>query len=494
VADNVSLQENVQGARRMRLVLQHFIPELKMKRQVDKILRDALTLPAGFGRHGFTPQIEVFDVDGNRIEMFHHAKPDLPWFRRVPVWDVRVDPHAETWHPDEDARWVAFRSLVTMDQVDRNPNLIHREDLKATVSIDKRMLAEQSARGSDLGDDYNNFVEIWTVYDKEERKWFAISPGSKKTLREPDDWPIDWDGLPYDYLGFNEQADENVPFPFPEAYRHLQVELNKVRTMMQDATMRQRNIVAVNGEVLADGQADKLSRGDILQMEILLTNGADPKEIAAEFQLGRFQQELLLYQAQIKEDIREVIAQGQMDRAQRINVESATEAANVQQGSDIQQSRQQETFEEFWGGVIRRFAQSLQQTLTQDIIVPILGVADAQAAQQGGDFIQVRPEDIRGEFKYSIRVSSTVAKSEQQELQKALALKQVFNGDPAVDQRLLNINVLEAAGYDSNVMLLSPEQIQATEQALNEQGLTSREVNGTGRPASDPNVVSAVGR
>ncbi len=75
-------EDFVSGARIMELILPHFQDELKMKRQYDKALRDALIAPAGFLRHLYVPKIESFDDDGNLIEMFHHSKPDLPSIRR----------------------------------------------------------------------------------------------------------------------------------------------------------------------------------------------------------------------------------------------------------------------------------------------------------------------------------------------------------------------------------------------------------------------------
>jgi hypothetical protein len=486
VADNLSSEADITGARRMQLVIQYLVDELKMKRQVDKALRDGLLLPYGIVRHGFTPTIESFDKDGNLLELYHHAKPDFPWTRRVAPWDFRADPYAETFHSDEEARWCAFRTLHTMGEIDRNPKLIHRKDLTPTVNSDRREMMQRSRGGGDLGEEFNEFVEVWTVYDKIEKKWFACSPGARLPIREPDDWPIDWDGLPYDFLCFNDQADDNFGVPFPKVYASQQIELNKVRTLMADLVMRMRRILVVNPESLEDGSAKKLQNG-IHQLEVLMTDGADPNLVVKEFQMGGFAQELITYVALIKEDIREALGQSMMDRGQRINVESGTEAAGVLQGSAVQASRLTEAFEGFWAGILRRVGQAAQQTLSQEILVPIMGIADARAAEGSGDFVKIDKDSIKGEFKYTIRAKSTLAKDENQDFQKAMMLKQAFAQDTSVDQRLLNTIIIETAGLDSS-LVLTPQESQATEDELQRRGLGGQE-NGQTQGGMTPQLL-----
>jgi hypothetical protein len=110
-------------------------PRLKLKREYNRVLRDALIMRFGVLRHGFTPSEEKFDKSGNLIDRYSTAQPDFPWSRRIAPWDVRIDPLGETFDPDRDARWVAFRDLKFMDEIRRSPRLIARDDLKPNRSL-----------------------------------------------------------------------------------------------------------------------------------------------------------------------------------------------------------------------------------------------------------------------------------------------------------------------------------------------------------------------
>lgn len=460
-------EEFSRGARIMELIQQHFINELKMKRQWDKALRDSLLMPAGFVRHLYTPEMEVFTDDGERIELFAHAKPDLPSIRRWPLWDIRIDPKAEDWYSDGDAEWCAFRSLFSMDQIRKNPNMITREDLHPTIHLDERMKV-WGLEGTDPGPEMNDLVEVWTVYDKTEKKWFQMTEGSGKTLREPDDWPIPWESLPYDVIFFNDDPADSGPRSMAEMLWPYQVERIKVRTLMSELVKRLRRVVFIFEQGLNEGEAKKLQRSEEL-MEFILTQ-SNPADIMKEIQIGGFPQELLIYDRQIAEDIRETIGQSLLDRAQRINVETATEAAGVRQGSAIQSSRNQERFENFLSDIMRNFGQALQHTIDEPLMIQIAGQADTRTTREFGDFLQVNPDDIKGEFKYTITVGSTLPRDNDAAIQKRLAYFQVTKDLSFIDQKENIRQMTEDFRYDSARLVLEDEQLRGTNEALAQQG------------------------
>lgn len=460
-------EEFSRGARVMELIQQHFINELKMKRQWDKALRDALLTPAGFVRHLFTPKTEVFADDGERIELFAHAKPDMPSIRRWPIWDIRIDPKAEDWYSDGDAEWCAFRSLFSMEQIRKNPNMIFRDDLHPTIKLDERMKV-WGLEGTDPGPEMNELVEVWSVYDKTEKKWFQMTEGSGKTLREPDDWPIPWESLPYDVIFFNDDPADSGPRSMAEMLWPYQVERIKVRTLMSELVKRLRRVVFIFEQGLNEGEAKKLQRSEEL-MEFILTQ-SNPADIMKEIQIGGFPQELLIYDRQIAEDIRETIGQSLLDRAQRINVETATEAAGVRQGSAIQSSRNQERFENFLSDIMRNFGQALQHTIDEPLMVRIAGEADTRTVREFGDFLEVDPQDIKGEFKYTISVGSTLPQDNDAAIQKRLAYFSVTKDLAFVDQKENVRQMTEDFRFDSSRLVLEDEQLQATNEALAQQG------------------------
>ena len=429
--------------------------DLKMKRQVDMAVLDASLFPAGFVQHIYVPLREKYTKEGRMLEVYDPARPDFPTIRRRRISDVRVDPLASSLYPDEDARWVAFRDLYFLSEMKLHPGFTNRKDLHATYRIGDDKTKPGSLQ-RDGGPEERELVEVWTIYDKVERKWFAISPGCEQPVREPDDWPISWDSLPYDVVFFNPRPDSIIPVSLPEIYYDIQMEINKVRTMMSALVKRMRYAIVANEQAMGEGELEKLVDGDLV--EFFRTTGADPRSVVQSIKLGEFPQELLMYYALCKTDLQEVLGISSMDRAQRINVETATEANNVQQGSNVLRSRGQEKVEEFWGNIFRKLHRGIQQTQTDDILLPIF---DKQAISQlqgvgasvSQNSVKIQPNDLQGEFHYGVQVGSTLPEDPESELRRNIALFQLFKDDALVNQRDLRHGVLVGARKDADRML-----------------------------------------
>lgn len=474
-------------ARRTELVMRHYMRELKMKRQVDRCLFDALLGPFGLVEHFYMPHIEKYDRDGVEIESYSQARPGLPGIRRRPWWDVRIDPMAESFEPDGTARWCAFRSLLTMEQVRSHPRLTVRDDLAPTKSVDLALGHPRQNNVLGQNPEWSKLVELWWVYDKSDKKFFCLSPGSQKALMEPEDWPIPWEALPYSYLAFTEQVDSNIPLPFPKVYEDQQIELNKNRTIMAELVKRLRRIVLGRRDAFTETDRKRLEAGDLGISEFFFADGSLGDAIA-QVQLGNFPQELLLYDVKIQQDIREAMGLSQMDRGQRINVQSAAEANSVQTGSDIQSSRLEETFEDFWADILRRFNQTLRMVMPEQVLVQIVGSADAAALAAEGEYVNVTREDIQGEYSVKIRAGSTLPEDHNQLFAKALQLKAVLKDDPAADQTELTRVLVEEAGFDSKRLGLSPAAVVETQKILEQRGLGGGAQGGKSSKAAPGNT------
>ncbi len=102
-------------------LINYDIEELGWKRQANRVLRDHLWAPVGLLRHGFTPKEEYEAPAGERtrrLQRFRPAKPDRPWVKREPIWNVLMDPSAAYFHPDEGMRWCAFREVISIERVE----------------------------------------------------------------------------------------------------------------------------------------------------------------------------------------------------------------------------------------------------------------------------------------------------------------------------------------------------------------------------------------
>jgi hypothetical protein len=460
------------------------ITEVKAERAWNAALRDAF-FRFGIVRAGYTPHDEMFAKDGSQVEFGSPTTADLPWLRRVAPWDIRIDPLAESWHADGDATWCEFISLYTLDMLKAMPGITVPRDLVPTISKDKRTIDERR-REDRYTYEAANLVEVRTVYDLSERKWFQWSVGSDRLLREPADWPEVFrglEGLPYSLLAFNEPSDDACPMGYADMVWPLQVERNKVRTMLSELVRRYRRVIVANKSAFNDDtERTKLSDGEIA--EVFWVNG-DVSQAVRDIPLAGFDQGLLLYDQVIQEDIREVIGQSKMSRAQRINVETATEAARVGAGDDLQAGRNQIRVEAWLRDSVRLMAKCIQALPDAEWVIPVLGQQDAGALMASQPAVlQLSTDEIQGEYLFDIEVGSTLPRNDRQEIAKEMAWLQVAQQFPKnINVPAALVSLAIAMDKDPSTALMNAQQVAATDAAAEGPGTPAESGPGSINPA-----------
>ncbi|MHC4816294.1 MAG: portal protein, partial [Planctomycetota bacterium] len=313
-------EDSARLVRPAEILINYDLEELNWKRQANRALRDHLFAPVGLLRHGFTPGEEFEASVGRsdrlrRLQRYRPAKPDRPWVRREPIWNVLMDPSATFFHPDEGMRWIAFREIMLLDDIKANPGMINRDDLdKVAGNVDPQWAPRPTGRLSNDDPDQDQYVEVWTVYEQTEHTWFQMTlDGLDKPLRERDDWPIPWETLPISTFQVNEQMDTPFPLSIMENVIPTAVELNKLRTIMHRIALATRRLLAVQ-ESMDEAEKDKIANSELVEM--IETKGP-PGEAIAQYAVANFPADLLAYEAIIQEDLREIAGQSKMGRGQR---------------------------------------------------------------------------------------------------------------------------------------------------------------------------------
>jgi hypothetical protein len=378
------------------------------------------------------------------------------------------------------------------------PGLIKRQDLVPTTTRDLRFTRpfDEERTGSPPEDDAK-LVEIWTIYDLHERKWFALTEGSEKPIRNPEDWPIQWDGLPYNQLGFYEQMDNPFPVAPISMVEPQLIERNKVRTLMAEGIKRDRRLVFVDEQGINDDDMEKLLGGEVDISEILRTKGP-PGEALQAVNTAGFNQGWLQYDAKIEEDIRQTFGQSLLDRGQRINVESGTEAAAVARGAALQSGLLGGTWEDFVGDALATFGSALQSpgVLTRQFALPVLGQRDAvELLRELGKgpvnpLQPIQPQEIRGSFLYEVRPGSMAPRNPQEEQARAVANLEVAGkfGGGVLNLPQLLLEFVIAQDLDPEKVFTSPQQQQAADGIAANQGVApaAQAGNQRGNGAAQP--------
>jgi hypothetical protein len=237
--------------------------------------------------------------------------------------------------------------------------------------------------------------------------------------------------------------------------------MNRLRTMMGQLVFRLIQTLGINTNKMDPNEMNKLE--DAAIHELIKFNG-DPKDAIAIISSGIFPgQDLLQFHALLDEDMRQISGQGKMGRAERINVETAEEAANVQRGQDVNTARIADSYEDFNKDAIRLYMQGRRSTMeeTGAEVVRIVGAIDADGMQE---WATVEPAHLHGDYELHVVHGSTRKRDKAAEAQAAAADLQVAMATPDMfNNYYFARKYLEARGH-------------APEQALSKQALIASAV------------------
>ena len=255
-------------------------------------------------------------------------------------------------------------------------------------------------------------------------------------------------------------------------------------------TRNLRRLVGLNTNAVDETVLNKLVDGELV--EFFRLKGL-PAEAIAQIQIGGFPQELLLYSQLLEQDIREASGQSLMDRGQRINVETATEASGVAQGSSELAQRIQSAFEDFTTDVMRFYMQGRRATMSEPELVPLLGFRDAARAAEA--FLTVNPEALAEEYDYQVVPGSMLPRDHDRDAQRATADLQVASGAAQIHNLpFLYERYWSARGIDPGQAFLSPEQTESMRAAVAGGRVLPEEGGASGRGGGIDPMLAAFGK
>ncbi|GEM_PF-6175676 len=466
--------------------------ERDVKKEVDRALLSAVITGAGFVRHGFTPEVSFENDNGRIITRFKNQTPDLPWVQFMRPWEIRIDPLVNSFDPTQEPRWCAFYATHYEEDIRDDPNLIKRRDLTATKHFDTRPKDRQSGRLEHGSPDVMSIYEEWIVYDAHERKFFGMSPGSDKLIREERDWAFNYGQLPYSGLWFNDQIDTPFPIAFPRMFWDEQLLYNKVWTTINALVSRTRRLLFLNQDAFSE-ETRELIRNPASFMEAFEVQGDNLDQAIKEIGVSPIDGQLIGLTFQIKEQIREVLGVSNFDRGQRANVETAAEANNIAAGGMVARGRTQERFERFAANVTsvmhRTFLQSEQ---ARAFILPVIGKQNLDfltADDRANGFIEVTVDQLQGEYSYDVKLDSTLRTDPNTELARFVTGYNALGGveSQLVAQRYAHERITELSGMD-------PQQAVVSEQTGNRMAEDAQGQEGEGPGDSIPSAAqNAVG-
>jgi hypothetical protein len=351
------------------------------------------------------------DLKANMVGTVSVVLEDRPFVERVSPFDMFVDPEATSI---DDASWIAHRIIRPLEeaQEDERYKPSVRKNLQADTSIlyDSLTTRQRKQIGSD-----SDRVTIWEFYDLRKRTICVFSESSDDYLIDSTDLPYAF-GHPFVMLRNYEVPDEFYPIGDLEMIEGPQLELDKTRSQMMNRRRKYaRKWLFRESAFTEQGRQALLDDRDGVMVPV--EEDVPLQDTVIPLPITTMSADLYGYSQTIEADIDTISGVNEYARGSSPEIRrTATEAAMIQDAANARSADKLALIEVAVGKVARKVIQLLQQYMTSEQVVRVVGGAD-QYMWFSFDY-----EDIAGEFDFEIEGGSTQPNNEAFRQQQAMSL------------------------------------------------------------------------
>lgn len=433
VSFNPRGRKSIAGAKICELAVNSYWQELRLKRQVRRVIFDAI-FAEGWMKTGFSSAFgsidktkplppEAQDGDGEVQE----APPieANEFIRDKEIFATRVSWRHMVRDTDavdgiHDARYIGQKIIKPFDAV-RGSALYTAKDIRPTHTYDPESpLNLANTKRKDAGE-REEFIEFWEVWDADTRKIYWVSEGCDEYLREPEDWPYRFNGYPFDLLRFNQLEDECYAPNLIGAWEPQLWEKIKIRSMQMDHVKRfNRQLWAEKGTV-TKAEMQKFSLGKTGAINFY--EGKQPPMPAP---YPSLQTDIYAIENRIDMDKDNISGQPNAVRGAQQKTQSRTlgEVKSMVGAYEARQLDPQSDVEDFCGEVAVKIAAVAQDYLSGEKFVrvtqedlQVIVQAFGKDRYDGTGFTFSRADIENAEFDYEVKVGSTLPLDRQNRIE-----------------------------------------------------------------------------
>lgn len=481
-----SLQAAEVRAKNMELVLNYWFKELAIDEELDQVLFDSFFGPAivelGW-ESDITLKKEVFqDEEGNpqEREIVEEIRKDAPYIKRQEFKCIYFDPDARR---RKDIRWLAVEEVMTYNDFLASPKYTEyaKKKIKPQMyPVDTDQEQNYMDRPEDRGD--KEWVQIYTIWDKDSRRVYAVSKGCEKFINSDDaegkPWPyeLEYKSDPFPFAILDAKRDKVSPYTWSEfkAAEPQILELNRIRSAMQIHVKR-----SIPKYVYTDAAG---TRGDISKLMNSRSDEATKLQnldAIRPFQVAEIPAPLYDFNNMAKDDLK--VVQGTTQFESGNLADTATEASILDGRDKARKSYRTTKWEQYVVEIAGKLAQLCQQNMSQAVAVQIAG-------QNGIEWLSVSKEDIQGEFYFDIEPGIMEYKNEGIRKQQLLKFAEITRGNPNVNERAIIQKLAQEFDIDVTSVIVPEDQMPPGEPP--EPNIQFKDID----PATitDPRIMNAI--
>lgn len=405
IAVNAKKDSTIEAAYILEASLNYYWRELKINKEVELEISDALFIGHGWNKVGRNVKTSG---SGDQLML----EKDQLFANRVSWRDMFMN--VGTQRPTVDNLWIAQRIYRPTEDVKRDYGL-----RAADIHGSSHPNVEEKFKRNLLYKEDFNYSAIYEVWDSRDRKIYTLCDElTSKYLADPRPWPDYLDEFGFQFLAFHDVPDEPYPISDVGPWEPQVKEKIKVFTQMLNHIKRWNRQMVIKQGTMNSQELDKFEKGIDGSILKAKTTG----DIQAAFKLldfGSLPPDIYLVLDRLDAVIRKINGQPEFYQGGTTKTGSRTEGElqMIKSGADARTDRKQARIEEHCANIARHLMFHLKDQCKLDTYVKITGKEPAeilQAFKDQGRFnpvtgmIRFNADDIKGEFDVSIKPGSTL--------------------------------------------------------------------------------------
>ena len=451
--------DSAKSAKTQEAILNYDISDaqMKYKKQVRKVLLDALLFPYGALWHGYKGDF------GMTEEQSIDIKDDHNFVRRINPLRFLYDPAVPISEIDE-AKWVArsfdvpLQDIAEDDKLDVDKSLVKgfvgfnqkinkRETTLPSGDAPDKVVSKNKSLIDFTNEDYkkskeSRFLKIYEVFlrptKKEKRNGsngyiLLLTDEQEKPLRESD-WKIKAEGFPVKILEFNQLNDNKFGLSDPEAFGNCIDQKNSIINLqLRNAQENSKVWVGISKAGADEEDIEKVQKGQ--QTIILFQDGKPSERMYVASPGGSASSELYLIDGRIQKNLEDKSGITDLKRGFLQSGEESAASVKIRAaGGGARPAYRQDLMADFLKDSLLYLNQLNKQFLSIKEAVRIVGSLDIEWSDTP------TKEEIQADVDVEIDVISMLPENPEKELRELnTALMMMMEGirDPAISQKLL---------------------------------------------------------
>jgi hypothetical protein len=453
---NEVILDSSKSAKTQEALLNYILSEIKYKKEVRKVLLDALVYPYGVLWHGYKGNF------GMTEEQSLFIKNESLFVKRISPLKFLKDPSVNISEIDE-GNWIGRSFEIPLNDLIEDENLdIDKKELKGKVGfgqkigrseqtikqggIDFVLPSSQKALVDYTSEEYrksnlSRFVTVYEIFlrpskkdarNGEKGKIVLLTDEQTKPLRTSR-WPYKAEGWPAHILQFNEVSDTKFGLSDIDTYSSIADQKNSIiNQQLRNAKQLNKVWVGLSRE---DANQEDIQKAQVGDNTIITFEGGNPaQKMYVASGAGGASSELYLLDQRIDRNLQDKSGISDLKKGfLQSGEESATSVQLRAAGSSARPAYRQDIMAEFLKDSCHFLNQLNKQFMPIEDAVRIVGTLDIQWSENPSK------EEIQADTDVEIDVISMLPENPEQELKEMMTVLNLATNavqNPALAQKI----------------------------------------------------------